>query len=33
MLSTVSDSEIFIMFVIPDGEGTAKNILEWIKTV
>jgi len=22
---------VSVMFVIPDGEGTARNILEWFK--
>ena len=27
----MSDSEVFVMFVTPDGEGTARNISEWRK--
>jgi len=27
----VSESEVFVMFVTPDGEGTARNISEWHK--
>ena len=32
-LSDVSDSEVLVMFVTPDGEGTARNISEWHKIV
>ena len=27
----MSESEVFVMFVTPDGEGTARNISEWHK--
>ena len=27
----VRDSEVFLVFVTPDGEDTATNILEWRK--
>jgi len=27
----VSDSEVLVIFVTPDGEGTARNISEWRK--
>ena len=33
MLSVVSDSEMLVMFVTLDGEGTAKNIRESIKNL
>jgi hypothetical protein len=27
-MSVVRESEVFVMFVTPEGEGTARNILE-----
>jgi hypothetical protein len=30
-VSVVSVSEVFHMFVLPDGESTARNISEWHK--
>jgi len=30
-MSVVSDSEVFITFVTPDTEDTARNISEWHK--
>jgi hypothetical protein len=30
-VSFVSDSEVLVVFVTPDGEGTARNISEWHK--
>ena len=32
-MRVVSDSEILVIFVKPDGECTAKNISEWHKMV
>jgi hypothetical protein len=30
-MSVVSESEVFLTFVTPDIEGTARNISEWHK--
>jgi hypothetical protein len=30
-MRVVSDSEVLVMFVTLDGEGTARNISEWHK--
>jgi hypothetical protein len=32
-MSVVSDSEVLVMFVTLDGEGTARNISEWHKII
>jgi hypothetical protein len=29
----ISESEVFVMFVTPNGEGTARNISERLKIV
>jgi hypothetical protein len=31
LVTIVSDNEVLVMFVTPDGEGTAINISEWHK--
>jgi len=28
---SVSDSEVLVIFVTPNGEGTARNVSEWHK--
>jgi len=30
-MNVVSDSEVLVMFVTSDGEGTARNMSEWYK--
>jgi hypothetical protein len=32
-MSVVSESEMLFKFVTQDGEGTARNISEWRKTI
>jgi hypothetical protein len=33
LVMLVSDGEVLVMFVTPDGEDIARNISEWHKTM